>query len=108
MATVVNNLYPPILPDTQSAFLRTGATYKIYFALSQYNNLEDIKNVQISLINQKTNRSALNPSKYPSEIKIINNENNNFHKISDSQSDYNYYIELSTAQANSDIINRYF
>jgi hypothetical protein len=71
MPTIQNNLYPPIVPDAQSAFIRTS-NCRIYFSLSNYNNKNDIKNVQISLINQKTNLSALNPKKYPSGIKIAN------------------------------------
>ena len=67
--SITSNLYPPICPDTCPAFIRTESC-KIYFSLSMYNSAADIKNVQISLINQRTNASALKTSTYPSGIKI--------------------------------------
>ena len=68
---ITTNLYPPTVMDTLPAFIRTKSC-KIYFSLSIYNSIADIKNVQISLINQRTNASALKTSLYPSGIKITN------------------------------------
>jgi len=67
--SLVNNLYPPILPDARAAFIRTNAC-QIFFSLSVYNTLSDIQNVQITLVNQKNNKSALKSSLYPSGIKV--------------------------------------
>ena len=85
---IISNLYPPLVYDTLPSFIRTK-TCRIYFSLSNYNSATDIKNVQISLINQKTNQSAFNSTNYPSGIKIAS-------MIYDStvQDNYNYYIEI--------------
>ena len=70
------NLYPPIVDSYMPAFLNpSGATeaYKcrIYFSLSSLNTFNDIKYVQISVVNQKTNKSALESSRYRNGIKMI-------------------------------------
>ena len=97
MSTVSSNLYPPIMPDTLPAFV--GDNCRIYFSLSKYNSASDIKNIQVSLMKQKTNTSIL---KSPSGILIINgsptviNEN--------ESSDYKYYITINKNQ----IINNSF
>lgn len=98
--TIVTNLYPPIMPDVIPAFIRTESC-KIHFALSSYNSLNDIKNVQLTLTNQKTNQSALDSVKYPSNIKIIDKANI---QIQDTEDNYKYYIELPA----SDLINNIF
>jgi hypothetical protein len=66
---IITNLYPPIVSNVLPSFIRTQSC-KIYFSLSAYNTISDIKNIQISVVNQKTNVSALKPSLYPSGIKI--------------------------------------
>ena len=81
------NLYPPILPDTMPAFVASTGSCRIYFALSDYNSIDEINaKIQISVSNQKDNKSVL---KNPSEIKIIN-----FSKDSSIQTDYCYYIDI--------------
>ena len=87
--SITSNLYPPFCPDTCPAFIRT-ASCKIYFSLSMYNSAADIKNVQISLINQRTNASALKTSTYPSGIKIAN-----LYYDPDVRGDYNYYVQIN-------------
>ena len=89
--SITSNLYPPLVSDTLPSFIRTK-TCRIHFSLSNYNSAADIKNVQISLINQKTNQSAFNSTNYPSGIKIAS-------MVYDStaQNDYNYYIEIPTS-----------
>ncbi len=96
--SIVSNLYPPIVPDTIPAFIRTQ-TCRIYFSLSIYNEATDIQNVQISLISQKTNASVLNAQAYPSGIKITN-----LAQDSEVIGDYKYYIEIPV----SDLINGEF
>ena len=86
---ITSNLYPPICPDTIPAFIRTKSC-KIYFSLSMYNSAADIKNVQISLVNQRTNASALKTSTYPSGIKIAN-----LYYDPDVRGDYNYYVQIN-------------
>lgn len=109
MPTINNNLFPPVVKDSQRSFVRTQ-NCRIYFSLSQYNNIDDIKNVQISLVNQKTNASALNPTKYPSAIKIVNKGTNNFHYDATIKDDYKYYIEIepNAVLAQSDLATNYF
>ena len=104
VATLTNNLYPPLIADTQVPFIRTS-NYNIYFTLSQYNNAADIKNVQISLINQKTNMSVLNPIKYPSGIKLAPLQYD-----ANKEGDYKYYIEIvvENNSENNDLISNYF
>jgi len=87
---ITSNLYPPLVNDTMPSFIRTK-TCRIYFSLSNYNSANDIQNVQISLINQKTNFSAFDSTSYPSGIKIAS-------MIHDSsiQNDYSYYVEITT------------
>lgn len=86
---LMSNLYPPICPDTIPAFIRTKSC-KIYFSLSMYNSAADIKNVQISLVNQRTNASALKTSAYPSGIKIAS-----LYYDPDVRGDYNYYVQIN-------------
>jgi hypothetical protein len=83
---IIENLYPPIVMDTIPAFIRTRAC-KIYFSLSIYTSESDIKNVQVSLVNQKTNISALRRDLFPSEIKIARLQYDETKK-----DNYNYYI----------------
>lgn len=71
MPGIGNNLYPPIVDTYMPAFVRTMAC-KVYFSLSIYNKAEDIKNVQVIVSNQNTNRSVLNSELYPAEVKITN------------------------------------
>ena len=56
---LITELYPPIMQDILPSVIKTNTTYKIYFSISNYNNINEIKNVQISLVNQKTNVSIL-------------------------------------------------
>lgn len=101
---VTTNLYPPIVETYMPAFLVGSEDTeknicRIYFSLSMFNSLNQIKNVQISLRNQSTNLSALNPKLYPSEIMITNIlEDVNINTAN------KYYIEIKP----SDIINNNF
>ena len=85
---VLSNLYPPILPDTCPAFVRTQPC-RIYFSLSIYNLITDIQHVQVSLVNQRTNASAFNIEKYPSGLKITD-----FVYDPEAPDNYNYYIQI--------------
>jgi hypothetical protein len=88
---MINNLYPPIVPDTMPAFVRTNSC-KIYFSLPVFNSLKDIEhNIQLSIVNQKTNQSALDITKYPSGIKIINSIGGPDVNVN---GDYNYFVEI--------------
>lgn len=86
--TVVSNLYPPIIDTYMPAFVRTDAC-KVYFSLSDYNTYEDVKtNVQVTVVHQKSNKSALNSEIYTSLIKVTEM------KKDDIDADDKYYIEI--------------
>ena len=85
---ITANVYPPVVMDTLPAFIRTKPC-KFYFSLSMYNSITNIKNIQISLTNQRTNASALKTELYPSGIKIAN-----IVQDLDVLGDYNYYVQI--------------
>ena len=67
-----NNLFPPIIDDYLPAFLQAGNSCTIVFKLAQFNDEKefDLSLTQITISNLNTNKSMLNPNKYPNEIKI--------------------------------------
>lgn len=78
----LNALYPAVIETYMPAFLIGSGdvekdTCKVYFSLSQYNQEEDIVNVQVTVRNQNTNLSVLNSVKYPSEVMITKLEKDN-------------------------------
>lgn len=103
------NLYPPIVDTYVSAFLVDSGTDKdicrIYFALSKFNTISDIKNVQITIRNQYTNLSVLDKSKYPSEIMLTS-----IQEDTSKTSDDRYYIKLNKTdiQGGKFEINQYY
>lgn len=84
----LDNLFPPIISTYMPAFIKNEGC-RIYFSLSPYNSEKDIANVQVIVRNQNTNLSALNPTNYPSEIKIASLKVD-IEKTSDNK----YYITL--------------
>lgn len=96
---VTTNLYPPIVNDVQAAFVRTKDC-NIYFSLSSFNSLDDIKHVQVSLINQATNQTAFKSNLYPLGIKFINS----ISTVANPTDDFKYYITIN----NEDLINDEF
>ena len=103
------NLYPPIVDTYIPAFLTDSETDKdicrIYFILSQFNTMEDIKNVQVTVRSQYTNLSVLNKSKYPSEVMLTS-----IQEDTNRTSDDRYYIELNKTdiQGGQFEINQYY
>lgn len=104
MAGVDNNLYPPIISSWMPAFVRTTSC-KIYFSLSTYNSIKDIKNVQVVVSNQNTNLSVLNIDKYPTGIKITNLGIDN-----DVNGDNKYFIIIEPEDLESGIfeLNQFY
>ena len=76
------NIYPPVLDTYMPAFLKGGEIieikegvtvegYKIYLSLSDYNKFDDVcHNVQVTLVRQDTNKTALLASEASSGIRI--------------------------------------
>lgn len=99
-----NNLYPPILASYMPAFVRTTAC-RIYFSLSNYNNVNEIQNVQIVISNQNNNLSALSSNLYPAGIKIATMQLD-----SEIKGDDKYYvtIEPTDLRGGNFEINQYY
>ena len=85
---ITTNLYPPVVQDTYPAFVRKSPC-RFFFSLSSYNTAADIKNVQISLINQRNNASAFRTDLYPTGIKIVPIQYD-----SSTIGDYKYYVQI--------------
>lgn len=107
--TIEQNLYPPLVSDTLPAFVHNQAC-KIYFSFSLYNNKEDIKpvnGVQVSLVKQSTNVSALKTSLYPSEIMLKSLEEDE----NAAEEDYHKYwitIDPTDLQGNEFEIDQFY
>lgn len=84
----LNNLYPPIIDTFMPAFIYR-ATCKVYFSLSDYNSEDEIKNVQVTVVRQDNNRTALSYSKYPSAIKVTTLQKDDA-RVEDDK----YFIEI--------------
>lgn len=86
----LSTLYPPVMETYGKVFLLDSNTDKdicnLYFSLSQYNTVNDIKNVQVSIVYQDTNKNALLSSLYPSEIMLT--------KIKEDVKKKQYYIQI--------------
>ena len=97
-------LFPPIIESKMPAFLTSGEC-KIYFSLSQYNNINQIANCQITIMYQNNNSSALKTSKYPSNIKLCNLSVDN-NVIGDTK----YYITILPSDLEDDVfdISQYY
>jgi len=89
-----NNIFPPAVATYMPAFLVDSTVAsenicRVYFSITAYNNIENLKNIQITVTNQNTNKTVLDNTKYPCEIMLSNiNEDNNI------TTDYKYYIDI--------------
>ena len=103
------NLYPPVLETYMPAFLVGSSdvqknTCRVYFSISLYNSLSDIKNAQVTVANQNTNLSVLNKSKYPCEI-MLTDIKTDLTRTSDDK----YYIEIKPSDIEEGFqINQYY
>jgi len=101
---VTTNIYPPIVDTFMPAFLIDSDSERknicrVYFSLSLFNTTSQIKNCQVTVRNQSTNQSALNPDKYPSEV-MITDLKTDLTKVTDDK----YYIDIKP----SDMVNEDF
>ena len=108
MATNIN-LFPPVLDVYMPAFLIGSSdiqknTCRVYFSISLYNSLSEIKNAQVTVANQNTNLSVLNKNKYPCEI-MLTDIKTDLTRVSDDK----YYIEIKNADIEGGFaINQYY
>lgn len=66
MATVVNTLFPPVIPTFMNAFPNTTDAV-VYFSLSPFNSSTEIKHVHVFVVNQLNNENAI-ATKHPSGV----------------------------------------
>ena len=103
------NLFPPVLDTYMPAFLIGSSdiqknTCRVYFSISLYNSLNDIKNAQVTVANQNTNLSVLDKGKYPCEI-MLTDIKTDLTRVSDDK----YYIEIRTSDIEEGFqINQYY
>jgi len=91
----LENLYPPIMQTYMPAFVKTESC-RIYFQLATVNSIDEIFNLQVSITSQSSNQTALNLSRYPSEIMIVEKT-----RIKEAGSGYpnnTYYFELNPTE----------
>lgn len=63
------NIYPPVI-DTYMPAQITGENLRVYFSISDYNDIDDIVNAQVTISDQESNLSVLDRTKYPSQIML--------------------------------------
>lgn len=86
---------PEVVERTITTTFKTATTTdnkyicRVYFALSIYNKMYDIKNAQVTIRNQATNRSVLHKKKYPCEIALKEIKKDNTRETNDK-----YYVEI--------------
>ena len=89
MATVASTLYPPQVETFMPAFIYTDAV-KVYFSISTFNTVTDIRKIHISVVDQKTNKNALrNPLGF-----IFKDFQKTISKNKDESTGL-YYVEIS-------------
>lgn len=101
---VLSNFYPPIVETYMPAFVKTQSC-RVYFALSQYMNKEDIKGIHVTVRDQYMNLSALDPVKYPSEMMLLSGVLNEDPTI---KTDYKYYIEINDSDIKNGFTNNLY
>ena len=62
------SIYPPTLQSTQPAFLATETSYDVKYTLQKVTSVDSIKHVQIRVVEQRSNSSIVNTSKYPDNV----------------------------------------
>ena len=67
-----NNLFPPIVDTYLPAFLQADNSCNIVFKLAQFNDEKEfnLNLTQITVSNINTNKTMLNLTTYPNEIKV--------------------------------------
>lgn len=67
-----NNIYPPIVtPFSPNFVIGSDEGCRVYFSISAYNSFSEYKDIHITVTRQSDNITALNKTKYPSQIKIM-------------------------------------
>lgn len=90
------NIFPPILDSYQPAFINTAQNYPIYFELSGLTNINSVKNIQIKLVYQETNQSAVDTSRWPDDIIYYDSS-----VIAFDQSTNKYFVNINNSDIDS-------
>ena len=98
------NLYPPVVNTYMPAFINEGAC-RVYFSLSPYNDIGDIKYAQVSITYQQSNLSALNKD-YKNDIKVCNIQIDN--NVVNSNQKYYVDIQAQDLDGGKFLINTYY
>lgn len=89
MAISNERLYPPIV-DT---YVPAGVgSCDVYFSISAFNKIEDIKCAMVTVTYQRSNLSALKSNKYPSGVLILSIKEDKQKNITDDR----YYVTISS------------
>ena len=106
----ITNLYPPIVDTYMPAFLIDSENIsknicRVYFSLSLFNKITDIQNAQVTVRNQLTNLSILDSDKYPSEIMLVEIQEDLNKETADK-----YYIEIKPSDIKNGVFenNQYY
>lgn len=86
------NLYPPLINSYMPAFIHTTAC-KVYFSLSDFNDIEDIAHAQVVLKSQVTNKNMFNPAVWVNGIKVAAIQKDELRESNDK-----YYIEIHPSE----------
>lgn len=92
-------LSPPIVDTYQRAAIINGAdSLKVYFDISEYNNTDEIRTnmTQVTIVDQESNLSVLNPEYYPSQVMLKEMQYDSFAE----STGYPYYIEIDSSDGN--------
>lgn len=93
MAGLDTYLYPPIINSTYlPGFIVNSRSFQIFFNISNYNDLDSIKSIHVSIRDQRTNRSL--KTKNPGYIQLVfGSEQQKAQKIQGSSNLYGITIE---------------
>lgn len=100
MDILSSSLYPPVVTTYQPVFV-LGENPRIYFLLSDFNNISSIEGVQLAISDQKTGQSLLNKQRYPNNYVTL--------PYSYDEEKGEYWVELSeNILQNPFVNNKYY
>lgn len=65
---MADKIYPPILESSQAAFKQGTDNYKIYFTVPNITSFNEVKHIQVRIVFQNSNTTAVGSSKFPDGI----------------------------------------
>ncbi len=95
-------LYPPLVESSLPAFDMEEQCL-FYFNVSTLNNFDEIKHIQVTIINQKTNKNALSPTLWMNGIKFVPMNEVFFDKDKDQ-----YYFIINKSDLEKEFENTFY